>query len=39
MLKILTDHLKTENICKNTVKRFFFIIECVPDQYKTQKNV
>ena len=36
MLKFLPDHLKTK-MCKHTVKKILFIIQYVPDKYKTEQ--
>ena len=37
MLRSVSDHLKTKNMCKNAVKKFPFVIKYVPDQYKTNE--
>ena len=37
MLRYVSDHLKTKNMCKNAVKKFPFVIKYVPDQYKTNE--
>ena len=37
MLRYISDHLKTKNVCKNAVKKLLFVIECIPDQCKTQE--
>ena len=36
LVKFVSDHFKTKNMCKHTVKELSFIIRCVPDRYKTQ---
>ena len=36
MLKFVSDHLKTKNMCKHAVKRLPFVITYVPDQFKTR---
>ena len=37
MLKIVPDYLKTKKMCKNAVKKLAFVINYVPNQYKTQE--
>ena len=37
MLKFVSDHLKTRQICKNAVKKLPYLWRYVPDQYKTQQ--
>ena len=38
MLRLVLDHLKTEKMCKNAVKKFPFVIKYVPeDRYKTKQ--
>ena len=37
MLRFVTDHLKTKEMCKNAVKKLSFVIKYAPDQYKTNK--
>ena len=31
MLKFVSDHLKTQNICRHAAKILNFLIRCVPD--------
>ena len=38
MLKYVTDHLKTKNVCKHAVKRLHLVKIYVLDQNKTQKT-
>ena len=35
MLRLVTDHLKNEKMCKHAVKKLPFLINYVPNQYKT----
>ena len=37
MLRYVSDHLKTEKICKHTVKKLPLVITYVPNRYKTQE--
>ena len=37
MLKLVPDHLKTKNMCKNAVKNLPFVIMYVSDRQKTQE--
>ena len=37
MLKVIPDYLKTKKMCKNGVKKLPFVINYVPNQYKTQE--
>ena len=39
MLRFVPDHLKTEIMCKNAVKKLSFAIKYVTDRYKTKKIV
>ena len=34
MLRFVPDHIKTKNMCKNTVKKLPLIIRYIPDRYK-----
>ena len=35
MLKFVSDHLKTKNMCKHAIKKLPYLLRYVPDQYKT----
>ena len=37
MLRFVSDHLKTKNLCKNYVKKLPFVIKYVPDLKNTQE--
>ena len=37
MLRFVSDHLKTVDMCKNAAKKLSFVIRSVPDWYKSQK--
>ena len=37
MLRFVIDHLKTERMCNNAVKKLPFLIKYIPNQYKTKK--
>ena len=37
VLKVVLDHLKTKEMCKNALKKLLFVTRYVPDWYKTQK--
>ena len=36
LLKLVTDNLRTNKMCKNTVKKLSLVKRYVPDQYKIQ---
>ena len=36
-LKFVSDHLKTEKVCKHAVKILPYLIRYVPDQYKNKQ--
>ena len=37
VLRLVPDHLKTDKMCKHTVKKLPFSIKYVRDRYKTQR--
>ena len=37
MLKFVSDHHKTNKMCKHAVKKLPYLLRYVPDQYKTQQ--
>ena len=37
ILKFVSDHLKTKEICKLAIKRLPFVIRYIPDQYEAQQ--
>ena len=37
ILKFVSDHLKTKEMCKHSFKKLPFVVRYVPDRYKTQK--
>ena len=37
MLRFVIDHLKTERMCNNAVKKLPFLIKYIPNQYNTNK--
>ena len=37
MVKFVSDHLRTKQICNYAVKKLSFVLRCVPDWCKTKK--
>ena len=37
MLNFVPDHLKTQKVCKDSIKKLLYLLRYVPEQYKTQQ--
>ena len=37
LLNFLFDHLKTEKMCKDTIKKLAYLSRYIPDRYETQQ--